>query len=218
MNSIQRRSVTVCAAAGLAVVGTVSLGQSPASADTEVNLPRVQTVNRLSDGSTITVSADDHARISPSMGATPLHRNVWVSGTVRVNAGKAMTRGRLEVGYIIGCQVALGASANVDSDTETGDSDVTVGASTDGEITLGPGEVERQPILNYTQKDENGDTERVGYYTFDGNSASLTFTDKTFGLTGCAGYAQARLYANVTAYERGSKSKITVYGKPFSIG
>lgn len=65
---------------------------------------------------------------------------------------------------------------------------------------------------------ENGDTEQVGYYTFNGHSASLAFTDKTFGLTGCAGYAQARLYVNVTAYEKGSKTKTTLYGKPFSIG
>ncbi|MBR7192579.1 MspA family porin [Gordonia sp. SCSIO 19800] len=217
MHPIIKRSLTIPVAGAVVAAGT-ALSHSPANADTQVNLPRVQAVDRLSDGSTITVTADDRARISPSMGATPLHRNVWVSGTVRVEGSNTMTNGRLEAGYIIGCQVALGASTDAKSTSEAGDSTVEIGASAGGDITLGPGDVERQPILTFSQKDENGDTEQVGYYTFNGHSASLTFTDKTFGLTGCAGYAQARLYVNVTAYEKGSKTKTTLYGKPFSIG
>ncbi|QHN24716.1 porin [Gordonia pseudamarae] len=217
MHPFMKRPMVISASGAVFVAG-LSLGTSPAAADTRVDLPRVQTVSRLSDGSAITVTADDRARISPSMGGTPLHRNVWVSGTVRVKASRTMTKGRLEVGYIIGCQVAFGAGADGESTSEAGDSAVEVDASAGGEITLGPGDVERQPVLSFTQKDDNGDTERVGYYTFDGHSASLTFTDKTFGLTGCAGYAQARLYANVTAYEKSSKTKVAVYGKPFSIG
>ncbi|WP_282782716.1 MULTISPECIES: MspA family porin [unclassified Nocardia] len=212
----RRRACRHVALAGVA--GTIGwLSAAPAHADQFVELPPVSVSEPLADGTVVTVTGDDSATLSPSLGATPLHRNVWVSGRVEVSADGAMDRGRIEVGYIIGCQVALGAGADADADGRLSDS-AAVAATAGAEVTLGPGDVRRYPILSITQKNEYGDTETVGYYAFDGSSASLTYSDKTFGISGCAGYAQARLYANVTAYQAGSKSKITIYGQPFSIG
>ncbi|MFD3427355.1 MspA family porin [Nocardia fluminea] len=208
-------------AVGLGAITAAALGllsTGAANADQFVDLAPVSLTESMSDGSLLTVNSDDAAVVSPSMGATPLHRNVWVSGHVAVQGSPIMTSARLEVGYIVGCQVALGAGADADADAELGDSDLTVDASAGADVTLGPGEVARYSILKIEQNDENGDTETVGYFQFEGNSGSFTYTDKTFGLTGCAGYAQARLYANVTAYEKGAKTKTTIYGQPFSIG
>jgi MspA len=202
--------LTSAASVGLLATGT-------AHADQFVELAPVSVTENLLGG-TVTVTSDDSATISPSMGSTPLHRNVWVSGRVQVDGTESMTSGRIEVGYILGCQVAFGAGADASAAASPEDSAVAVNAEAGADVTLGPGEVARYPILQIQQGDENGDTETVGYFTFEGHSGSFTYTDKTFGITGCAGAAQARLYANVTAYEKGSKSKITVYGQPFSIG
>ncbi|WP_253792381.1 MspA family porin [Nocardia amikacinitolerans] len=212
------RAIRIVSLAGCTAVALGFLSPGAAHADQFVELPPVSVSETLIDGGIVTVTSDDSATISPSMGATPLHRNVWVSGHVAVTGAESMTSGRIEVGYIIGCQVAFGAGADAGGDAELGDGDIAVSAAAGGDVTLGPGEVKRYSILQIEQKDENGDTETVGYFTFEGNNGSLTFTDKTFGLTGCAGYAQARLYANVTAYQKGSKTKVTVYGQPFSIG
>lgn len=203
------------ASAATALIGGLSTGA--AHADQFVELPAVSVTETLTDGSAITVTGDDSAVISPSMGATPLHRNVWVSGRVEVTGGPSMTDGRMEVGYILGCQVAFGAGADAGAGADIRE-DTVVDASAGADITLGPGEVARYPILKISQKDENGDSETVGYYKFEGNTASFTYADKTFGLTGCAGNAQARMYASVTAYEKGAKTKVTVYGQPFGIG
>lgn len=219
MRNNLRRSVFQ--AAGVTSAVTVALGclaTGAARADQFVELPPVSVNEPLSDGSTVTVTSDDSAVVSPSMGSTPLHRNVWVSGNVEMSAGASVTGGRMEVGYIIGCQVAFGAGAEAGGDADFRDTKTVVNASAGAEVTLGPGEVARYSILHIDQKDDNGDTETVGYYKFDGNTARFTYADKTFGLSGCAGYAQARLYANVTAYEKGSKTKVTIYGQPFSIG
>ncbi|MEV6362193.1 MspA family porin [Nocardia asteroides] len=213
----RRRAVRSTALAGGAALAIGCLSPGAANADQFVELPPVTVTETLADGTVVTVSSDDSATISPSMGATPLHRNVWVSGSVAVSGAESMTSGRIEVGYILGCQVALGAGADAGGDAEI-DERGGVSAEAGADITLGPGDVKRYPILNISQKDDNGDTENVGYFTFEGNDGSFTYTDKTFGLTGCAGYAQARMYANITAYQKGSKTKITAYGQPFSIG
>ncbi|MGW6619585.1 MspA family porin [Nocardia sp. NPDC055002] len=218
MNAPYRARTFRAAGFGAGAVAACLLSTGTASADQFIELPAVSATEPLLGGGEVTVTGDDFATVSPSVGATPLHRNVWVSGNVQVNAS-GMTNGRLEVGYIIGCQVAFGAGADVDGGAEPKDGEVAVQASAGAEMTLGPGEVKRYSILQIKQKDEQGDSETVGYYTFDGDSASFTYSDKTFGLTGCAGAAQARMYVNLTAYQKdkGTKSKITVYGQPFGI-
>ena len=55
------------------------------------------------------------ALISPSLGSTPLHRNVWTSGTAVVDVSGPKTSGSIEPGYIVGCQLTMGGNAGGDA-------------------------------------------------------------------------------------------------------
>ncbi|MGV9863416.1 MspA family porin, partial [Rhodococcus koreensis] len=57
-----------------------------------------------------------------------------------------------------------------------------------------------------------------GANSFMGKSGSVTWSDSTLGVSGCAGYAQARSYVQVGINTDNVTSSITLWGKPFSIG
>ena len=108
---------TVAVAIGFASVGA-------ANADTFVPLEDGSISQTLPGGITVTVTrTDEKANISPSMGATPLHRN---------------------------------------------------------------------------------------YNTFKGATGSVTWGDSTLGVTGCAGYAQARSYVKVTVDTPNATQQVTL--------
>ncbi|MEU4843340.1 MspA family porin, partial [Nocardia testacea] len=70
--------------AGVGAATTIALGlfsAGAANADTFIPLPGGELVKTLSDGTVVTVRmVGESATISPSMGATPVHRNAWASG------------------------------------------------------------------------------------------------------------------------------------------
>lgn len=47
---------------------------------------------------------------------------------------------------------------------------------------------------------------------------SVTWSDSTLGLSGCAGYAQARAFVKVKVSTEAVSSLVTLWGQPFSIG
>ncbi|MBF6470199.1 MspA family porin, partial [Nocardia beijingensis] len=78
-----------------------------ANADTFVPLPGGELTKTLSDGTVVTIRlVGESANISPSMGATPLHRNAWVSGSAQVELS-GTAGGKIFPGYTVGCQVNI---------------------------------------------------------------------------------------------------------------
>ncbi|WP_459546472.1 MspA family porin [Nocardia sp. X0981] len=46
----------------------------------------------------------------------------------------------------------------------------------------------------------------------------MSWHNSTIGLSGCAGYAQARAFAEVEVETASAKEVVAVWGQPFSIG
>ncbi|MFD5808062.1 MULTISPECIES: MspA family porin [Rhodococcus] len=209
---------TVAVAIGFASVGA-------ANADTFVPLEDGSISQTLPDGTVVTVTrTGETATISPSMGATPLHRNVWVSGTAKVDLSGpgAAIGGRIQPGYIVGCQ--LGMTANLGAGAGLGAGMGTSGESASGSvtgnagITLKPNQAYDYKVLDLTQVDPFGAEVHRNFNTFKGASGTVTWGDSTLGVTGCAGFAQARSYVKVTVDTPTATQQVTLWGQPFSIG
>lgn len=225
-NSLRRGLRIAGTGAAIAVaLGFTSVGA--ANADTFVPLPDGQITQTLPDGTVVTVSrTGESANISPSLGDTPLHRNAWVSGTTRVNLkGPNATGGRIQPGYIVGCQVNFGANAGANAGMTAGmDTDMNLtsvgpkGNNGTGGVTLGPGQAVDYKILDVEVPDAYGQEIHYPFTVFKGNNGSVNWSDSTLGVTGCAGYAQARNYVKVTVDTKNAVEQVTLWGEPFSIG
>ncbi|MFD4407740.1 MspA family porin [Nocardia sp. NPDC058499] len=209
--------------AAVAALGVLSVG--PADADTFVPLPGGELVQTLSDGTVVTVRlVGESATISPSMGATPVHRNAWVSGStqIEISGARGEVGGTVFPGYTVGCQVNIvggGASGGVQgSVTGEGNGNGSVGTSGGSNLSLGPGQAKSFYILDREQADDFGAESHKVYNYFAGNSGSVTWSDETIGLNGCAGYAQARAFVSVEVRTESVTSMVTLWGHPFSIG
>ena len=209
-------------AAAAATMGFFSVGA--ANADTFVPLPGGSITQTLADGTVVTVNlTDESANISPSMGSTPLHRNVWVNGKASVELQGAGAKGAtITPGYILACQVDFGASANGKAGTELSLVDpalpTSIPGSAGGGITLGPGQAKNVTVLDLEKADAYGGESHTGGNKFTGKTGSVTWADSTLGVSGCAGYAQARSYVNVSVETDNVSSTVTLWGQPFSLG
>ncbi|MBS9376243.1 MspA family porin [Rhodococcus sp. B50] len=218
--------------AGMGATIAVALGfasAGAANADTFVPLPDGNISQTLPDGTVVTVTrTGETANISPSMGATPLHRNVWVSGNAKVELSGpgAKIGGRIQPGYIVACQLSLTANLNgglnagggitgtATATTQSG----TLGANAGAGITLAPNQAYDYKVIDITTTDAFGAETHRNFNTFKGASGSVTWGDTTLGVTGCAGYAQARSYVKVTVDTPTATQQVTLWGQPFSIG
>ncbi|MDV7354113.1 MspA family porin [Rhodococcus oxybenzonivorans] len=212
-------------AAAAATMGFFSVGA--ANADTFVPLPGGSITQTLADGTVVTVNlTDESANISPSLGSTPLHRNVWVNGKASVHLGGAGAEGAdIQPGYVLACQVDFGAEAGAEAGTEMTLSELASGAvaipfsgGAGGGVTLGPGEAVSVDILDLESADPYGAESHSAYNSFEGTDGSVTWADSTLGVSGCAGYAQARSYVNVSVETENVSSTVTLWGQPFSLG
>jgi MspA len=210
-------------AAAAATMGFFSVGA--ANADTFIPLPGGTITQTLADGTVVHVNlTDESANVSPSLGATPLHRNVWVSGKASVNLEGAGAIGAdIQPGYVLACQVDFGAEAGGEAGSTPvmnadGTVSVPVDGGTSGGITLGPGEAVSVDILDLESADSYGGESHSAYNSFEGTDGSVTWADSTLGVSGCAGYAQARSYVNVSVETDNVSSTVTLWGQPFSIG
>ena len=211
--------------AGVGAAASVALGlfsTGAANADTFIPLPGGEIVKTLSDGTVVTVRlAGESATISPSMGATPVHRNAWASGSAQVEiAGGEDVGGKIYPGSVVGCQVNIdgggaesGASAEVDTE-----GNVSPEGEVGGNLTLGPGQAKAFYVLDIEKPDDYGDEDHSTNNKFKGNSGSVTWSDTTIGLSGCGGYAQARAFVKVKVETDHVMSVVTLWGQPFSLG
>ncbi|MEV6277839.1 MspA family porin [Nocardia sp. NPDC051832] len=213
-----RRGAGVAGAAAAVAMGLFSTGA--ANADVFVPLPDGQ---KTGPGVTITRTGE-HAVVMPGITNNGVSREVRVSGnaTADVTATPEGTPGpwngadnspgtnnssthgasTITTGYIVGCQVSIGDEAVSLSGGVSVKPD-SLGLSGGFSLGLGPGQVGWVAI-------EQKDILKAGVY-------SVEYEDMLIGITGCAGYAQARSYT-VVEIIGDHYSKTTLYGQPFSIG
>ncbi|MGW4531305.1 MspA family porin [Nocardia sp. NPDC004340] len=218
---------TMARAAGIGAVATAALGlfsTGAANADTFVPLPGGSITETMDDGTIVTISmTGESANINPSLGATPLHRNAWVSGSARVelsgtngNAG-----GKIVPGYVVGCQVNIsggGANGGPSAGANYDGSSPSAGANVGGNLTLGPGQSQAFYVLDQEAPDDYGSEAHYKRNKFSGNSGSVTWSDETISLSGCGGYAQARSFIAVQVETDHVITAYTLWGQPFSLG
>ncbi|MGW4248051.1 MspA family porin [Nocardia sp. NPDC004722] len=218
---------TMARAAGIGAVATAALGlfsTGAANADTFVPLPGGTLTQTMDDGTVVTITmTGESANINPSMGATPLHRNAWASGTARVqlsgtngNAG-----GKIVPGYVVGCQVNIsggGANGGPSVGANYDGSSPTAGANVGGNLTLGPGQSKAFYLLDQEAPDDYGNEAHYVRNKFTGNSGSVSWSDETINLNGCGGYAQARSFVAVQVETDNVITAYTLWGQPFSLG
>ncbi|WP_067572704.1 MspA family porin [Nocardia acidivorans] len=218
---------SVARAAGIAAVATAALGlfsTGAANADTFVPLPGGELTKTLSDGTVVTVRmVGESANINPSMGATPVHRNAWVSGSAQVELSGAngAVGGKIFPGYVVGCQVDIsggGATGGAEGGANWDGSSPSVGATSGANLTLGPGQSRSFYVLDLEQADDFGSEAHKVRNAFKGSNGSVTWADETIGLTGCGGYAQARSFVSVEVETDNVVSWVTLWGQPFSLG
>ncbi|MGW5386053.1 MspA family porin [Nocardia sp. NPDC003963] len=211
--------------AGVGAAASMALGlfsTGAANADTFIPLPGGEITKTLSDGTVVTVRlVGESATISPSMGATPVHRNAWASASAQVEiAGGEKVGGKIYPGYVVGCQVNIdgggvegGADADIDSEGS-----VSPSAETGGNLTIGPGQAKAFYVLDIEKPDDYGNEDHATNNKFKGNSGSVTWSDQTIGVNGCGGYAQARSFVKVKVETDHVMSVVTLWGQPFSLG
>ncbi|MET9492897.1 MspA family porin [Nocardia sp. NPDC006630] len=214
------------ALAALVVSGVHAPGT--AIADTIIPLPGGVISRTLADGTVVTLRIDgESAKINPSMGDTPLHRNVWVTGrgSVDLNGPSAATATiKISPGYVVGCQVDI----NSFSPSENAGESATLGAGglsnlqpsegLGGGITLGPGQAVAQLMLDLEMPDDYGQESHKRYNKILGPHASVSWVDETFAVNGCGGYAQARSFVLAEIDTTTFIGNLALWGEPFTMG
>ncbi|NKY89118.1 MspA family porin [Nocardia veterana] len=222
------RCATVAGAA-LAVLGLCPTGA--AHADTFIPLPGGTITRTLGDGTVVHLSIEgESAKISGSMAATPLHRNVWTTGRAVADvetASGAKPTIKLAPGYVVGCQVNLSSlesdeeeSAGVQLPSDSGNplSALQAGLGDTETLVLGPGQATAHSVLDLEMPDDYGQESHKNYNKVSGPHASVAWTDETFAVNGCGGYAQARSFVTAEIGTGRALAVVTVWGAPFSMG
>lgn len=201
---------------------------SPAQADTFIPLPGGVISRTLGDGTVLTVRIDgESAKISGSLGDTPIHRNVWVTAKASVDlSGPTASEATIKIspGYIVGCQVDIGSFSPSENASEQGtatSTGITPGVPSESlgaGITLGPGQAVARLMLDLEQPDDYGQESHKRYNKHLGPHASVTWVDETFAVDGCGGYAQARSFVAAEIDSTYYIGNLVLYGEPFSMG
>jgi MspA len=216
-NTISRR---LAAAAGIAGVSAVALAAMGTGAAAAGPLPGGKTVQTLDDGTQVTVSLfGESSTISPAMSAIPTSRNVWLNGKIAVNVTGGAEGGSIEAGYIVGCQLNFGANAGAGGGVggafpaEPGGSFDVAPSAAGGEagFSLSPGEATYVAFFT----DDKGENTGID---FEGATGGIAYSQETFAVHGCAGFAEAKAYVKVTVETESTTGIVTLYGSPFSIG
>nr|WP_296774026.1 MspA family porin [Rhodococcus sp. (in: high G+C Gram-positive bacteria)] len=229
--------------AALGAVGAIALGfwsAGAASADTFVPLPDNEISKTLIDGTVVTVKGfGQSGLISPSMGATPTQRNVWVTGNYTVETSNP-GGGSIEPGFLVGCQVdfAAGVTGGLEGsfgqgntvELEPGTTNLKINRTQPNTYDIGagvnldlaPGQLNDIKLVS-DETDAKIDgvtvaTDTSNSFDFSGNGGGYTYADETLSVSGCAGFAEARSYVNVTIENDAVTSTVTLWGNPFSIG
>ncbi|MGW6377678.1 MspA family porin [Rhodococcus sp. NPDC055112] len=217
-----RRGLQTAAVGATAAIALGFFSVGAANADTLVPLPDGSITETLVDGTVVKITrTGESANISPSLGSTPLHRNVWVSGSTKVElSGANADGGKIEPGYVVACQLTLGGKGGADTGMSSNweGEGVKQTAKSAGNLSIAPGQAKNVKLLDLEKADDFGGESHSGANSFKGKGGSVTWADSTIGVEGCAGYAQARSYVKVTANTKNVSSTITLWGQPFSLG
>ncbi|MFD4461411.1 MspA family porin [Nocardia sp. NPDC058480] len=220
MTTFKKATARLAGVAGAAAVALGLLSTGAANADTFIPLPGGEITETLPDGTPVTIRlVNESVNISPSMGATPLHRNVWASGRAEVQVHGEHKGVKLYPGYVVGCQVDIsGGNANAGANGAVNGNKGSGGVTTGGNLTLGPGQASTFWLLDVEGPNAYGEQSSVPAIKFFGDSGSVTWADSTIGLAGCAGYAQARSFVAVEVTTQFGRSELRLWGQPFSLG
>ncbi|MQY20415.1 hypothetical protein NRB20_35200 [Nocardia sp. RB20] len=129
--------------AGVCVPLVLGVG-GQAAADTHLPLPDGHASYTTHDGVTVHVDrTGESATISGSMAASPLSRNAMVSAVAAVQVtapgGVKVTGGRIETGYLVGCQIDLGSAVHANGSGNTADQTNSQSGNAGGEQDGGGG-------------------------------------------------------------------------------
>ncbi len=220
--NITRRVVAAAGIAGAVAMGLTSLGAGGATAGP---LPGGTITKTLVDGTPVTVQLfDEYVNVQRPVSNVPTSREVWLSGKVRVTVGGKAEGGSVKVGYDVGCQVhfgggELGAGAGIAGDNSGDAAEQGVEGSSDGSLSVGPGEVKRQWLINETSgSDTSYKDYELNSYTFKGQRGGVAYSQQQFKVESCAGYAAARAFVQVTVSTDAVKGVVVLNGKHFSLG
>ncbi|MEH3154602.1 MAG: MspA family porin [Gordonia paraffinivorans] len=223
-NSTTRR---VAAAAGIAAVSAVALSSMGAGAAAAGALPGGFTTQTLADGTKVSVQLkDEFVTIARSGAANATTRNAWVSGKVIVTVnGANASGGDVTAGYLVGCQVDFSGGGSVGSGgaLAVGGSNLAIvpgdtNVTPNGSVTLAPGVAKFVPVLDSGVGKYNGTDEADTSFSFKGNRGGIAYSQETFQVNGCAGYASAKAAISVKVSTDAVDGYVTLYGRPFSIG
>ncbi|MCZ4552493.1 MspA family porin [Gordonia rubripertincta] len=215
-NKTSRRLAAIAGLAGVTTIALSSMGAGGAAAGA---LPGGTATQKLIDGTSVTVTLkDEFVNIQPSTVALPTSRNVWLSGKVLVDIAGEADGATVDAGYIVGCQLNFGAGGegalgleNAAPATPGGERVTTPGGEAGLGFSLQPGKATTVPVI------QGGDDDPTNF-TFEGNQGGIAYSQETFRIDGCAGFAEAKAYVNVTVETPSVTGIVTLWGKPFSIG
>ncbi|WLP91867.1 MspA family porin [Gordonia sp. NB41Y] len=219
---ITRRVAAGVGLAGAAVMGVSALGTGAAAAGPVAGTTITKT---LVDGTPVKIQLfDQSVNYQKSIVESfNLVREVWVSGKVRVTVGGKAEGGTIAAGYIVGCQVNVGVSSDTEAGTGAGAElssggaitpSSETGGSAGASLSLGPGQAGTVWLINTTDSDDDS----VNDYTFTGSQGGVAYSQETFKVSNCGGYAEAKAKVKVTVDTGSVKGIVTLYGKPFSLG
>lgn len=231
--SLTRGLTAAAALTGAAVMGLSGLGAGDAHANGKVT-------KILVDGTPVTIElTGEHVDIQRSTNLSPVSREGWGSGKVKVTVGGKAQGGSVKVGYEVGCQVNFGGDINFGNDDDGyPGAGVTVTPSSSGPsvtrsgkaplpqatATLGPGGVTQVWLIgnmgitssNITNTQDSNYA--INGYTFSGNTGSFVYSQEGFRINNCAGYAAARTIVQVSVKTDSVKGVVNYTGKQFSLG
>ncbi|NNH73199.1 MspA family porin [Nocardia uniformis] len=221
MTTLKKTAARLASAAATATIALGLFSPGAAHADTFVPLPGGEITQTLPDGTAVTIRlVNESALISPSMGSTPLHRNVWASGRAEVQIHGEHSYSKIYPGYVVGCQVNIsgGAGTGGANGAATWEGKGSGGVTSGGSLTLGPGQASTFWVLQLEGPDAYGEQSYLPGFKFTEQQASVNWKDSTLGLAGCAGYAQARAFVGVEVTTKFGRSELRMWGQPFSLG
>ncbi|MEU7137847.1 MspA family porin [Nocardia sp. NPDC046473] len=212
-----------------------------AHADTSVTLPDGHDQFTVRDGVVAAVDrTGEQATISSSMAASPLSRNAWVSGVTSIHltvpAEVRVSGGRIETGYLVGCQVDLGSATHADGSGDTpsdpkpdtpdkpgkdgggGNDGLSAGGNAGGTVNKSGVSPYADPSMSIQLKPGKIATKKIEDYSFTGTSGITQYVNHTLSVEGCAGAAEARAYTTVTVHDNVMDDSETLWGHPFSLG
>lgn len=212
--TLRRLGAATAVAVAAATATTVALPAAQAG-----HLPGGRISKKLVDGTKVKARLyDEYVRYHPGNVANiQTSREVWLSGKIVAEIAGEAQGATIYGGYVVGCQVSVTGASNGNNTGNDGYGNYaqTIGTT----LHLGPGQAGWVPIIQRTQGTNPSDTTyNVNRFTFRGNRGGVAFSDESFRLNGCGGFAQARARFTVEVETATVRSQIVLWGKPFTLG